>query len=79
MSEDINQLNGLTTEAVAAFLECILGLISGMIIAFVYTWKMSLITLGIVPLVALGGVGMAKLQWKSKSTNSYGKPEEDPY
>ena len=61
LSEDINALNGLTTESIGIMLECILSMLLGMALSFYFTWKMALITLGVVPLVALGGMSMAKL------------------
>lgn len=61
LSEDINSLNGLTTENIALLMEAALSLIVGIIIAMLYTWKMALITLGVVPLVAFGAIMMGRL------------------
>jgi ATP-binding cassette, subfamily B (MDR/TAP), member 1 len=80
LSEDIGALNGLTTEHLAILIEAALGLIIGMIIALFYTWKMGLITLGMVPFVFLGGVMMSRLAWKVKPGNKTEKQkEDDPY
>jgi ABC-type multidrug transport system fused ATPase/permease subunit len=64
LSEDIGALNGMTTEHFAILLESFTSLIVGIIIAMCYTWKMGLITLSMVPLVALGGVAMQRFQFK---------------
>lgn len=78
LSEDINALNGMTTEHLAILIEAFLGLVIGVVIALCYTWKMGLVTVGLVPFVILGGVMMSKLQWnKTKPGQTAGA--EDPY
>jgi ATP-binding cassette subfamily B (MDR/TAP) protein 1 len=61
LSEDIGALNGLTTEHLAILVEAFLGLIVGVILSLIYTWKMGLITLAMVPFVSLGGIMMSRL------------------
>lgn len=61
LSEDITCLNGLTSETLATILEAVLGLLLGIALSFVYTWKMALVTLGVSPFVMLGGVMMSRL------------------
>ena len=80
LSEDIGALNGMTTEHFAILMEAFLGLIVGVIIGMLYTWKMGLVTLGTVPFVSLGGVMMSRIQWKTKPNSSSASTEvEDPY
>jgi len=82
LSEDIGYLNGLTTEHLAILIEAYGGLVIGTIFAMFYTWKMGLVTMGLVPFVSLGGVMMSKLAWKvkpSKASNVEGSGEQDPY
>lgn len=38
LSEDITELNGLTSETIAHLLEAGLGLVVGIILSFIYTW-----------------------------------------
>ena len=80
LSENIGALNGLTTEHLAVMIEASLCLIIGIVIAMIYSWKLGLITLVMVPFVQLGGVLMSRLQWKTKpGTTSENKKEDDPY
>ena len=61
LSEDISCLNGLTTESISLLLEAILSFLIGIILAFIYSWKISFVTLAISPLVMIGGLAMAKI------------------
>jgi ATP-binding cassette subfamily B (MDR/TAP) protein 1 len=81
LSEDIGALNGMTTEHFAIVMEAFLALIIGVILAMLYTWRMGLITLAIVPLVVVGGVVNARLSWKVKPQKHGGNAEDkdDPY
>lgn len=80
LSEDIGALNGLTSEHLAVIIEAFLGLIIGMIISFIYSWKLGLVTLAMVPFVQVGGVLMSKLAWKSNpGKNTEVKTQDDPY
>ena len=45
LCEDINALNGLTTEYFSVLLESATSLGGGIILSMIYTWKMGLITL----------------------------------
>jgi ATP-binding cassette subfamily B (MDR/TAP) protein 1 len=78
LSEDIANINGLTTEHLAILLEAYGGLVIGTIFAMFYSWKMGLITIGLVPFVSLGGILMSRLAWKvkpSKANNIEGNGE----
>lgn len=81
LSEDINCLNGLTTEHIATLLEAILSLVVGIIISLFLNWKMALITLGITPLVSMGSIITSRLQWKVKpgSKTEEDDKKDDPY
>lgn len=73
-SEDISNLNGLSTEIVGTLAETGFCLIFGISLSAFYEWRMTLVCLAATPLVMLGGVFMAKLQWKSAG----GKNNNDP-
>ena len=79
LSEDINALNGMTTEHLSILFEAFCGLIIGVFISMFYTWKMGLVTLGMVPFVSLGGVMMSRLQWKTKPGAIGANEDDDPY
>jgi ATP-binding cassette subfamily B (MDR/TAP) protein 1 len=61
LSEDVAELNGLSTETLAVLLEAFLGLAIGIAIAFRFTWEMALISLGLAPFMMVGGVAMSRL------------------
>lgn len=67
LSEDINALNGMTTEHIGILSEAFLNLMIGSIIALIHSWKMGLVTIAITPLNALGTALMARLQFKRKA------------
>jgi len=60
-SEDISNLNGLSTEIVGTMAETAFTLIFGISISAFYQWRMTLVCLAATPLVMLGGVLMARL------------------
>lgn len=70
LSEDIAQLNGLTTETISLFLEAILEICLGIILALIYEWRIALITAAVSPFIFVGGVMMSKLQWKGVGTKA---------
>ena len=76
LSEDIASLNGMTTEHLAILIEAYGGLVVGTIISLLYTWKLGLISLLLVPFVILGGIMMAKLGYKKRYAKA---AEDDPY
>jgi ATP-binding cassette subfamily B (MDR/TAP) protein 1 len=79
LSEDITEMNGLTSETIAHLLEAVLGLVIGIILSFIYTWQMALITMAVTPFVLVGAIIMAKLQWKVKNKSSAKAGEVDYY
>jgi ABC-type multidrug transport system fused ATPase/permease subunit len=76
LSEDITELNGLSTETINSILEGVFGFVIGIILACIFTWQMALITLGFTPFVFVGIIIQANLQWKVK-TGMKGKEGED--
>lgn len=81
-SEDVTNLNGLSTEIVGTMSETAFCLIFGIWISAFFQWRMTLVCIVATPMVMLGGVLMAKLQWKSsggKNQNDASVKQEDPY
>jgi ATP-binding cassette subfamily B (MDR/TAP) protein 1 len=65
LSEDITNLNGLTTETVATILEAVLGICAGVGISAFFEWRMSLVCILATPFVLVGGMIMSRLNWKT--------------
>lgn len=64
LSEDVTEINGLSTETIGVYLEGIFGVIIGLIICFRFSWRIALISIATAPLVVLGGFMMSKTQYK---------------
>jgi ABC-type bacteriocin/lantibiotic exporter with double-glycine peptidase domain len=65
LSEDITNLNGLTTETICTILEGILCLTAGVVGSAYYSWKMTAVCIGIIPFVMLGGIIMARINYRT--------------
>ena len=63
ITEHISQVNGLTTQAIGIICEAALGLIISVLICFFFSWRLGLVVAALSPLMVLGGLGMAKLQF----------------
>ena len=68
-------MNGLTTETVSVLIEALLSLVAGITISALFEWRMALVCILATPFVLVGGVIMARLQWKS---GPGGKSKDDP-
>ena len=77
LSEDISLLNGLSTETISILSEALGTVIVGMIIAFYFSWRMALVTLGMIPLVIAGGAISIKLTAKSRGLSAPGGPNKN--
>lgn len=54
ISIDTQQVNSLATSFIGIIIQGIAGFVVGMIIAFFYTWQLTLVALGLSPLVSIG-------------------------
>ena len=63
ITEDISQVNGLTTEAIGIMVEAFLGIFVSCLICFIFSWQLAIVISLISPFMVLGGLGMAKLQF----------------
>ena len=61
LSEDITNLNGLTTETIGTAAESFASLAGGIAASAYYQWRMALVCLALTPFTVLGAVLMAKL------------------
>ena len=60
LASDVQTLNGASTEGVAVILESTFALCVGIALGFSFNWKLSLVALGCVPFMMLGGSVNAK-------------------
>jgi ABC-type multidrug transport system fused ATPase/permease subunit len=73
LSSDVQALNGASTEGSAVVMESTFAMIVGIVIGFYYHWKISLVALGCVPFMVLGGAINTKFQ------TGYSDIDEDAY
>lgn len=79
-AEDITLLNGMTTESVILIIEPIMTMVVGVIIGCYFSWEITLICVGLSPLVFAGVVAMSRLQFGIKAGKQDGQDKEaDPY
>lgn len=77
LSEDISNLNGLTSETICTILEGVLCLLAGIVGSAYYSWRMTCVCLGLVPFITLGGIFMARLNYRNGDRDKNDK--SDPY
>lgn len=53
---ECNQVNAIATTAIGIMIQNISSLITGLVIAFVFDWRISLVALGFIPLLILAGL-----------------------
>ena len=56
LSADCKNVNGLVTTFVAISIQNLTSLIAGIIIAFIFEWRTSLVALGLIPFMIIAGV-----------------------
>ena len=56
LSADCRKVNGLTTTFIAITIQNISTLVTGLIIAFIYEWRITLVALGFIPLMIIAGI-----------------------
>ena len=69
LSEDVQALNGASTEGAGSQLEAMLGLLLGLVLSFVFEWKMALLALAISPPLLITNIFLAKMQTGLVDTN----------
>ncbi|CDW81593.1 abc transporter family protein [Stylonychia lemnae] len=62
MASDAQIINGVSAEGLASSLEAGFATLSGVVIGFIYNWKISLACLACVPFMILGSIMNAKFQ-----------------
>ena len=56
LSTDCQVVNSMTTTVVQIMIQNISTLITGIIIAFIFEWRTSLVALGLLPLMIIAGI-----------------------
>jgi len=67
--EDITQVNGLTTDTIGIIIEAILGLVLSCAVIYFICVPLALVVTFASPFMVLGGLGISKLQFSTKSTD----------
>ena len=73
LASDVQALNGASTEGTAVVLESLFGMLVGIALGFSYDWKISLVALGCVPFMIVGGAINTKFQ------SGYSNIDEEAY
>uniref|UniRef100_A0A1J3HUV6 ABC transporter B family member 4 n=1 Tax=Noccaea caerulescens TaxID=107243 RepID=A0A1J3HUV6_NOCCA len=55
LASDCKTVNGLTTTYIAILVQNISNLVCGIVIAFIYEWRTSLVALGLIPFMIIAG------------------------
>jgi ABC-type uncharacterized transport system permease subunit len=58
----VQKLNGASTEGAAVMIETTVALVCGLVICFIYDWKISLVAFGLSPLMVIGNYVQAQQQ-----------------
>jgi len=59
LANDASSLQGASTEALGIIIESMVGLLCGAIIAFFFSWQVSLVAIGSFPIMTFGGWAQA--------------------
>ncbi|CAI2366845.1 unnamed protein product [Moneuplotes crassus] len=65
LSTEVNTLNGASTESVAVMFQSFTGLLVGVALAFFFEWRISLVAIGVAPIMMLS----AAINTKVKASN----------
>ena len=73
LSADCKNVNGLVTTFVAISIQNLTSLLAGIIIAFIFEWRTSLVALGLIPFMIIAGVIQMKFTtgFSDKSDAAY--------
>ena len=62
LASEAQQLNGASTEGLALILESLFSVCCGIVLGFIFNWRLSLVALALVPFMMSGGYISAKIQ-----------------
>ncbi|CAI2367048.1 unnamed protein product [Moneuplotes crassus] len=75
LSTEVNNLNGASTEALAMMIQGFTGLFVGVALALIYDWKISLVALGISPIMVLSAAVNTRVSEKGMRSGAGGEAE----
>ena len=55
LSSDAQIINGVSTEGLGSILEAICSIVTGIVIGFVFSWRMSLVCIACTPFIVISG------------------------
>lgn len=61
MASDAQVINGVSAEGLATSLEAGFATLIGIVVGFIYNWRISLVCLACTPFMIIGGIYNAKL------------------
>lgn len=56
LSNDCQKINGITTSVSSVMIQNISSLVTGIVIAFIFEWRTSLVALGLLPMMIISGM-----------------------
>lgn len=56
LATDVQTLNGVSTEVLSVMMEAMASIFGGIVISFIFTWKVALVSLACSPFLVIGGV-----------------------
>ena len=62
LAGEVQQLNGVSSEAIGTNVQVLMGLVFALVLAFFYSWRITLVSLGATPLLVFGNAMNAKMQ-----------------
>jgi len=73
LAADVQYLNGASTEALAVVSEALFAVISGVVIGFIFSWRVALVALALTPFMMMGGSIAAKIDKQDMVDNKDSK------
>lgn len=72
LAQDVQTLNGVSTEALGVMAEAMSAMLGGLIIAFIFAWQVALVALAVVPFMVIGGIISAKMDAQNAGNDEEG-------
>ncbi|KAJ3106311.1 Multidrug resistance protein 1 [Phlyctochytrium planicorne] len=78
LAEDANLVKGLTGRLMATIIQTVVTMLTGLIIAFVNGWELTLVVLGIMPIIGIAGAMQIRTMtgFGSKTKEAYSEASE---
>lgn len=73
LAEDASLVQGLTGQTFGAIIQALAGLITGLVIAFYYSWRLTFVVVATIPLIGLAGY------FQLRALSGYGQASRSAY